>query len=106
MSKIAILAGGCFWGIQKQFEDLKKKYSGILETKVGYCGGLKKNPSYEQVCSGETGHTESIKIKYNPKEIKYQELCYFFMNIHNSTIKLKTQYKSAFLYFKISKKYC
>jgi len=98
MSKIAIFAGGCFWGIQKKFEDLKNIFPGILETKVGYCGGFKKNPSYKQVCSGNTGHTESIKIKYNPKLITYEKLCSFFMKIPQSTIKLKTQYKSAIFY--------
>ena len=98
MSKIAIFAGGCFWGIQKKFEDLKNIFPGILETKVGYCGGFKKNPSYKQVCSGNTGHTESIIIKYNPKLITYEKLCSFFMKIPQSTIKLKTQYKSVIFY--------
>ena len=96
--KEAIFAGGCFWHIQKQFDSLSKVYPGIIETTVGYCGGKVKNPSYKQVCSGKTDHTESIKIIYKPNEITFEELCVFFMKIHDSTHELKTQYKSVIFF--------
>ncbi|MFV1977414.1 MAG: peptide-methionine (S)-S-oxide reductase, partial [Candidatus Scalindua sp.] len=58
----AVFAGGCFWCMQHPFDELK----GVVSTTVGYTGGHKENPSYEEVCSGETGHTEAIEIQFDP----------------------------------------
>ena len=73
--KEAIFSGGCFWGFQKKLEDLSSK--GIISTTVGYSNGLKKNPSYENVCTGNTKHIESIKIIYN-NLISYKELLKYY----------------------------
>jgi peptide-methionine (S)-S-oxide reductase len=74
----ATFAGGCFWCIQKDFDHLK----GVVSTKVGYTGGQKENPTYEEVSSGETGHAESLEVVYNPSEVSYQELLdFYFRNI-------------------------
>lgn len=98
VNKVAIFAGGCFWGIQKQFDDFKKENKGILETIVGYCGGNIKNPSYNKVLKGNTGHTESIMIIYDSKRITFEKLCLFFMKIHDFTLDLKNQYKSVIFF--------
>lgn len=89
-----IFSAGCFWSVQNKFDKIK----GIISTEVGYCGGTKKNPSYEEVCSGKTGHTESIKVIYDPRIISFPELCIFFFKIHNFSIKYDTQYKSIIFY--------
>ena len=93
--KEAIFSGGCFWGFQKKFEDLRSK--GIISTTVGYSNGSKKNPSYENVCTGNTKHIESIKIIYN-NLISYKELLKYFFSFHDFTHSKKTQYKSAIIY--------
>ena len=66
----AIFAAGCFWGVELAFQ----RVPGVLKTEVGYTGGTTKNPSYEQVCSGQTGHTEAVQVNYNPSVIDYDEL--------------------------------
>jgi len=96
----AIFAAGCFWGVQKKF-DLT---SGVLETNVGYTGGHIDNPSYEDVCFQDTGHSEAIEIKYDPKIISYQELLDIFWKLHNPTTlnrqgpDIGEQYRSAIFY--------
>jgi len=70
----ATFAGGCFWCMQPPFANLK----GVKEVIVGYAGGEKENPSYEEVCSGETGHVEAVQIIYDPSEITYEELLDIF----------------------------
>ncbi|HEX3037211.1 MAG TPA: peptide-methionine (S)-S-oxide reductase MsrA [Thermodesulfobacteriota bacterium] len=70
----ATFAGGCFWCMQPPFDRLE----GVVSTKVGYTGGKKKNPTYEQVCSGETGHAEAIEITYDPSQVSYEELLNVF----------------------------
>lgn len=69
-SEIAIFAGGCFWCIQNAFDNV----DGVTSTLVGYTGGTKVNPSYEEVCSGKTGHVEAIQVEYDPSKISYEEL--------------------------------
>jgi len=78
----AMFAGGCFWCMQHPFDEL----NGVVSTAVGYTGGHKKNPTYEEVCSGETGHTEAIEIEFDPAQITYSELLdIFWKNIDPTT---------------------
>ncbi|MEK6860725.1 MAG: peptide-methionine (S)-S-oxide reductase MsrA [Nanoarchaeota archaeon] len=72
--KKATFAGGCFWCMEPPFANLK----GVKEVIAGYAGGEKENPSYEEVCSGETGHVEAVQIIYDPPEITYEELLDIF----------------------------
>jgi peptide methionine sulfoxide reductase msrA/msrB len=77
----AIFAGGCFWGVQYFFEGIE----GVYTTRVGYTGGQKENPTYNEVCSTDTGHYEAIEISYNPKNVSYEELTKLFFEIHDPT---------------------
>jgi len=77
----ATFAGGCFWCTEAIFSRLK----GVLKVIPGYSGGNIKNPTYEQVSAGSTGHAEAIQITYNPKEISYEDLLYIFWKTHDPT---------------------
>lgn len=70
MQETAILAGGCFWCMVKPFD----QYPGIISIVSGYTGGHKENPTYQEVCSGKTGHTEAVKIEFDSSEITYEKL--------------------------------
>jgi peptide-methionine (S)-S-oxide reductase len=104
--KKATFAAGCFWGVEAAF----KKIKGVKDTKVGYTGGNTKTPSYEQVCTGKTGHAEAVQILYNPEEINYKELLDVFWNIHDPTqlnrqgVDVGTQYRSAIFYHNLEQK--
>ena len=77
------LALGCFWKPEETFRLL----TGVTETEVGYAGGDSSNTNYEQVCTGKTGHTETVKIIYNEKIISYEQLLEIFFKIHDPTQK-------------------
>ncbi|MDR4503350.1 MAG: peptide-methionine (S)-S-oxide reductase MsrA [Candidatus Scalindua sp.] len=96
----ATFAGGCFWCMQHPFDELE----GVVSTAVGYTGGLKEEPTYEEVCGGETGHTEAIEILYTPSHISYSKLLdVFWRNIDPTTRNRQfadegTQYRTAIFY--------
>ena len=79
--EIAVLALGCFWGPEKKFG----KIEGIVETEVGYCGGKMANVTYKEVCSGETGHAEVVKLTFDSKKISYEKILEYFFEFHDPT---------------------
>ena len=81
MVQKATFGAGCFWGVQSAFDRLE----GIVETTVGYMGGELENPSYEQVCSGKTGHVEVVEWKFDPSVISFEQLLEVFLRIHDPT---------------------
>ena len=95
--KSIILGMGCFWGAEKIFWDL----NGIYHTSVGYAGGHTKNPTYEEVCSGLTGHTEVVRLVYDPNKVQLLDILILFWEGHNPTQGMRqgndigTQYRSA-----------
>ena len=97
---LATFAGGCFWCMQPAFDDTP----GVLSTSVGYTGGTTVNPTYEQVCSGTTGHAESIQMTYDPQKISYPQLLEVFWHNVNPTTPnqqfadVGTQYRTAIFY--------
>lgn len=77
----ATFGAGCFWGVEEAF----RKLEGVTDTKVGYAGGDAPNPSYEDVCTGKTGHAEVVQVMYDPEIITFEGLLDVFFNIHDPT---------------------
>jgi peptide methionine sulfoxide reductase msrA/msrB len=91
---VATFGAGCFWGVEAAFRGL----AGVAETHVGYAGGHTANPTYEQVCSGVTGHTEVVEVTYDPAQISYGALLERFWEQHDPTAPHKAQYRSVIFY--------
>lgn len=98
--QLATFGGGCFWCIEPIFDEL----IGVSEVISGYSGGMRPNPSYEQVCTGATGHAEVIQVHFDPEQISYRELLQIFFSAHDPTQlnrqgnDIGTQYRSVIYY--------
>ena len=96
----AIIGAGCFWCIEALFLNV----SGVIDIEAGYTGGYTKDPTYETICSGETGHAEVCRIKFNPEIITFEKILDIFWEIHDPTTlnqqgaDIGTQYRSAIFY--------
>ncbi|WP_083903403.1 peptide-methionine (S)-S-oxide reductase MsrA [Nocardiopsis alkaliphila] len=102
-SEVADLGMGCFWGAERVFWRLGAE-RGVITTAVGYAGGYTPNPTYEEVCSGLTGHTEVVRVVFDPRKISYEEILRVFWEGHDPTQGLRqgndvgSQYRSAIYY--------
>lgn len=98
--EVATLAGGCFWCLEAVFDDLR----GVEAVESGYAGGEVQNPTYRQVCAGQTGHAEVVQITFDPQVVSFRELLEVFFTIHDPTTlnrqgaDIGTQYRSAIFY--------
>ncbi|MBO2451425.1 peptide-methionine (S)-S-oxide reductase MsrA [Actinomadura barringtoniae] len=99
-TEIAEFALGCFWGAERKFWQTP----GVVSTSVGYQGGYTPNPTYEEVCSGRTGHTEAVRVVYDPAKVTYEDLLRVFWEAHDPTQGMRqgndvgSQYRSAIFY--------
>ena len=100
-TRTAVFAGGCFWGIEGVYEHIK----GVIDVVSGYAGGSVRNPTYEEVSSGRTGHAESVRITYDPAQVSYETLLEVFFRVAHDPTQLNrqgpdvgTQYRSAIFY--------
>ncbi len=99
-NKVGVFGGGCFWCTEAAFERLR----GVISVESGYAGGNVERPTYEQVCSGRTGHAEVVRVEYDPAHISFHDLLTVFFGIHDPTTLNRqghvsgTQYRSIILY--------
>jgi peptide-methionine (S)-S-oxide reductase len=100
MSETATLAGGCFWCLEAVYQEM----DGVLRVESGYIGGALDHPTYEQVCSGQTGHAEAVQVEFDPDTTSFREVLDVFFAIHDPTTRdrqgndVGTQYRSAIFY--------
>ncbi|KAI9730731.1 MAG: Peptide-methionine (S)-S-oxide reductase [Cirrosporium novae-zelandiae] len=98
------VAAGCFWGVDHLYRKHFGNGKGLLDAEVGYCGGKTSDPSYRKVCSGTTGHAESLQMIFDPSVVTYRQLIEFFYKMHDPTTLNRqggdtgTQYRSAIFY--------
>ena len=103
----AVLGAGCFWGVERKFWELGE---GIYTTAAGYAGGITPNPTYEETCTGRTGHTEAVLVVFDPKLVSYDTLLKAFWEMHDPTQGMRqgndigTQYRSAIYAFDAAQK--
>jgi peptide-methionine (S)-S-oxide reductase len=100
-TETAVFAGGCFWGVEAVFEHVK----GVTDARSGYAGGTLKNPDYDRVSNGNTGHAESVKVTFDPEKVSYAQLLQIFFSVVHDPTQLNyqgpdhgTQYRSAIFY--------
>src|SRR6476469_3989556 len=100
-TEVAVLAGGCFWGVEEILRDVP----GVIETDVGYTGGWLKNPTYDDTHDSKSGHAESVKVVFDPKKLKFEDLLEkWFFKMHDPTTlnrqgnDVGTQYRSAIFF--------
>jgi peptide-methionine (S)-S-oxide reductase len=100
MAEVAILGGGCFWCTEAVYLEVR----GVSKIESGYMGGAQPSPTYEQVCTGETGHAEVIRMEFDPAQVSYRDLLEIFFTIHDPTTlnrqgnDVGTQYRSVIFY--------
>jgi peptide-methionine (S)-S-oxide reductase len=105
-TQVATLGGGCFWCIEAVFSEVK----GVVKAESGYAGGKVPNPSYEDVCTDETGHAEVVQITFDPKVVSFREILQVFFSVHDPTTLNRqgadagTQYRSVIFYHDLDQK--
>lgn len=101
MTEITTLGGGCFWCLEAVFDEMK----GVLDVESGYMGGHVENPSYQDVCTGRTGHVEVVRVTFDPHVVTFREILEVFFSIHDPTSRDRqgndagTQYRSVIFYY-------